>query len=195
MSKSRKEEYAEITRAALLDSARFLFAKNGYQHTSIDEICRRARVTKGALYHHYRNKQDLFADVVETLELDLVNQILHVTADQQELWQTMLKGVDLFLEHCLDPAYRRIVMVDAPAVLGPAQLAKIGERTASGLVRSMVQGLMDQRLIAKQPVDIIVRLLLSVMIEGGMLIGESSSPQKTKKDVRKTLIRFLDALK
>ncbi len=195
MGKTRKEEYAEATRTALLDSAQTLFAQDGYHHTSVDEICRRARVTKGALYHHYRNKEELFADVVESLELDLVERIGAALKDTDDPWAAGLYGVDLFLDHCLDPGYRRIVMIDAPNVLGAPTLAKIGERTAAGLLRTLFQNLMKAKLIAKQPLDVTVRLFSSVLIEGGLLIGESASPTKTKKDVRRMLVRFLEALR
>ncbi len=195
MSKTRKEEYAEATRAALLDSGRALFAEHGYHNTSVDEICRHARVTKGALYHHYRNKEDLFADLVESLEASFVDDVTSNVETGRDLWSALLGGIDMFLDHCTDPAYRRIVLVDAPTVLGPRRLAEIGERTASGLLNTLFDGLMAEGAIARQPVDILVRLFLSVLVEGGLLIGESKRPKKTKQDVRAMITRFLDALK
>ncbi len=195
MNKSRKEEYADATRAALLESAQTLFAENGYHNTSVDEICRLARVTKGALYHHYRNKEDIFADLVETLEIAFVDSLTFDGAEGEGLWKVLADGVDRFLEHCLDPAYRRIVLVDAPNVLGAKRLAEIGERTATGLMRTVFTALIDQNLIAKHPVDITVRLFLSLVIEGGLAIGESKTPSKTKNEVRKLVFGFLDSLK
>ncbi len=195
MSKSRKEEYADATRLALLESAQNLFADQGYHRTSVDEICKNARVTKGALYHHYENKEDLFADLVEMLEADIVQRIADAMDDTSDLWATTVDGIDMFLEHCLDPAYRRIVMIDAPNVIGATRLAQIGERTALGLLRGLFQALMDQKVIAKQPIEVSVRMLLSLLIEGGLLIGESKTPKKTKSEVRKMIRRFLDSLK
>ena len=195
MNKTRKEEYAEATRKALLDSGRALFAEHGYHNTSVDEICRHARVTKGALYHHYRNKEDLFADLVESLETAFVDDVTSKLETGSDLWSALQGGIDMFLDHCTDPAYRRIVLVDAPNVLGTRQLAEIGERTASGLVKTLFDGLMADGTIAKQPTDILVRLFLSVVIEGGLMIGESKRPKKTKQDVRAMIARFLDALK
>lgn len=195
MSKSRKEEYADATRLALLESAQSLFAEQGYHRTSVDEICKNARVTKGALYHHYQNKEDLFADLVEALEAELVQRIADAMDDTRDLWATTLDGIDMFLDQCLDPAYRRIVMIDAPNVIGAKRLAQIGERTALGLLRGLFQALMDQKVIAKQPIDVTVRMLLSLLIEGGLLIGESKSPKKTKSEVRRMIRRFLETLK
>ena len=195
MSKTRKEEYAEATRSALLESARVLFAEHGYHNTSVDEICRHARVTKGALYHHYRNKEDLFADLVETLEAAFVDDVSGTLNANGDLWDALLGGIDMFLDHCTDPAYRRIVLLDAPNVLGPRRLAEIGERTASGLLKVLFEGLMDTGAIAKQPIHILVRLFLSVLVEGGLLVGESKRPKKTKQDVRAMICRFLTSLK
>ena len=94
----------------------------------------------------------------------------------------------------MDPTYRRIVLSDAPGVLGRRQLAEIGERTAEGLVRALLVHMMEKKLIAKQPIDVVSRLLLSVLIEAGFLIGDSSNPQKTKKDVQKSIERYLLSL-
>ena len=194
MSKTRKEEYADATRAALLDSAQSLFADKGYHGTSVDEICTAARVTKGALYHHYRNKEDLFADLVEALEMAFVDTVARTLSLDKDSWALALEGIDQFLDHCLDPAYRRIVLVDAPNVLGARRINEIGERTASGLLRGLFERLIDEKVIAKQPVDIAVRLFSSLIIEGGLLIGESKTPAKTKKEVRRTIVRFLESL-
>ena len=195
MSKTRKEEYADATRAALLESGRTLFAEHGYHNTSVDEICRHARVTKGALYHHYRNKEDLFADLVESLEADVVGKVSGSINADGDLWSALLGGIDLFLDHCTDPAYRRIVLVDGPNVLGQRRLAEIGERTASGLLKTLFEALMADGTIAKQPTNILVRLCLSVLVEGGLIIGESRRPKKAKQDVRAMIIRFLESLK
>ncbi len=194
-SKTRRDENADATRAALLRGARDLFSKKGFHGTSVDEVCAQARVTKGALYHHFRNKDELFAGVVEKLESELIDEISAGALPSSGPWEQMERGIDVFLERCLDATYRRIVLSEAPGVLGRRQLAEIGERTAEGLLRLILSDMMEKKLIAKQPLEIAVRLLLSVLIEAGFLIGESANPQRTKRDVQKSIGRFLESLK
>src|SRR3974377_2138624 len=88
-AKTRKEEYAEATRAALVDVARGLFAERGYAGVSIDEIVQGARVTKGALYHHFADKQALFREVLETIERDIAARMTERAVKERAPWDQL----------------------------------------------------------------------------------------------------------
>src|SRR6516165_10537526 len=116
--KSRQAENSAATRAALVKVARKLFAERGYTEAATEEVVRRARVTRGALYHHFRDKQDLFRAVLHEEERKLAGTVTAAAATEPDPWRALKAGSEAFLDACLDPAVRQIVLIDAPAVLG-----------------------------------------------------------------------------
>src|SRR5437867_10852268 len=100
MVNSRRADHAADTRRALVHGARRLFSRNGYAATSLDEVCERARVTKGALYHHFANKQDLFAAVLDAVEADFVQSGAAAAADDNDVWDALQSAATGFLEVC-----------------------------------------------------------------------------------------------
>ena len=132
-ARSRRAEQSEATRAALLKVARKLFAERGYAAVGTEEIVQRAKVTRGALYHHFRDKKDLFRAVHEQLEAEMVERIAGQLAegnpgDQLEL---LRMGASTFLDHTTGPL-ARITLVDAPSVLGWSEWREIDEKHAHG---------------------------------------------------------------
>src|SRR5438034_2844984 len=112
--KSRRSQHAEDTRTALLKAARRLFGQRGYAAVSLDEVCGRARVTKGALYHHFQNKQDLFLAVYEQLEEDFVEAGTKAVAEgADDFWAVLGAAGRGFLDVCARPGARQIIL-DAP---------------------------------------------------------------------------------
>src|SRR6266446_5965925 len=157
--KSRKEEQTEATRRALIKVARRLFSERGYAETATEEIVKRARVTRGALYHHFRDKQDLFKSVLHEEEQQLARKIATVAMKETDPWQRLLAGSRAFLDACLDSAVQQIVLIDAPAVLGWAGFREIDDAYFLGAMKSTLQAAMDSRVIASQPLDPLAHIL------------------------------------
>src|SRR5438132_9720354 len=116
--RSRRDEYTEATRQALLSAGRNAFANEGYQAAGIEAISRAARVTRGAFYHHFEDKRALFDAVVVALQAETTARIEEKGRAQRKIWDRMNVGIDAYLDACLEPAYGRIVIQEAPAVLG-----------------------------------------------------------------------------
>src|SRR5437660_3961614 len=110
MVNSRRADHAADTRRALVHAARRLFSRNGYSATSLDEVCERARVTKGALYHHFTNKQDLFGAVLDDVEADFVRAGATAVTDDSDVWDALQAAATGFLEVCGRNDTRRIVI-------------------------------------------------------------------------------------
>src|SRR4051795_12872123 len=125
---------AEATRARLLRVARDLFAKRGYAGVPTEEIVRRAKVTRGALYHHFRDKKDLFRAVHEQFERELVEALGEKISGIQDARELLVTGVRSFLDACTDPALAQIALLDAPSVLGWAEWRGGGARPGKGLL-------------------------------------------------------------
>jgi AcrR family transcriptional regulator len=193
---SLKAAQSEATRAALIATARRLFAERGYAEVGTEEIVRAAGVTRGALYHHFAGKKELFEAVYEEVERQLVERIAaSAISSASDPLQALQAGSDAFLDACEDPAVQQIALLDAPSVLGWERWREIGLRYGFGLVQATVQAAMDAGLIERQPVQSLSHLLLGAMDEGAMLIARSDDGGQTRREVGASMARFLEALR
>jgi AcrR family transcriptional regulator len=193
--KNRKAEQSELTRSALVDAARSLFSERGYAGVSTEEIVQAAGVTRGALYHHFRDKLDLFTAVVERLEQEMLERIAATAVEVADPWEQQRTAVGSFLDGCLDPAVQRILLTDAPSVLGLAAWREIEARYGLALVRGGLQSLMDAGLIEPQPIEPLAHMLLGAMAEAGLLIAQADDAETARRDVGDSLDRILRGLR
>src|SRR5262249_43061381 len=147
--KSRRDQHSAATRAALVRVARRLFAEYGYAGTATEDVVRRARVTRGALYHHFRDKRDLFTAVLEEEQKKLAARAAEAAASQPNPWEAMVAGSNAFLDACLDRAVQQIVLVDAPAVLGPERWRESDQRYYLASARAAIEAAIEQGLITE----------------------------------------------
>lgn len=193
--RTRKAEQAEATRSALIQAARELFAQRGYASVGTEEIVQRARVTRGALYHHFAGKEDLFRAVYEELERELVERIAAQAVSAQDPFEALKAGHRAFLDACEDPAIQRIALLDAPSVLGWEEWREIGMRYGFGLVRGTLEAAMEAGLIERQPVVPLSHLLLGAIDEAAMVVARADDGGRTRREVGAALDRYLDMLR
>jgi AcrR family transcriptional regulator len=183
------------TRRVLLQAARPLFAERGYSGVSTEEIVRRAAMTRGALYHHFRDKKDLFRAVFEQLEQEIVEQIAAVAASEPDLWRQQLAALQSFLDICEEPDVQQIALVDAPSVLGWEAWREIEARYGLALVRAGLQAVMDAGIIERQPVEPLAHLILGALMEAGMVIARAEDVDAARKEVGESVERVLEGLR
>jgi AcrR family transcriptional regulator len=186
---------AEATQTALLDAARDLFAARGYAAVPTEEIVQRAGVTRGALYHHFRDKQDLFRAVVEKLEQETVEKIASAAFSEADPWLQQQTALGAFLDVCLEPDVQRIILTDAPSVLGLEAWREIEAKYGLALVRAGLQLVMEAGLIAEQPLDPLAHLLLGALSEAGLVIARAEDPKAARVEVGASVERLLDGLR
>ena len=189
-----REARGDATRDALLRAARELFAERGYAAVGTEEIVRRASVTRGALYHHFADKRDLFRAVHEELEEELVADIADQIGGIDDPWKLIVTGVRAFLDACTDPAIMRISLIDAPAVLGWAQWREIDARYGLGLVSFGLENAIDRGVLAPRPVRPLAHLLMGAMAEAAMVIANADDPPAAREEVEPPLIALLEGL-
>jgi AcrR family transcriptional regulator len=190
-----REEQAAVTRAELLRVARELFAACGYADVGTEEIVRAAHVTRGALYHHFADKRDLFRAVHEQLSDELLERIAARIAGVEGSWEVLETGVRAFLDACTDPAVMRISHLDAPAVLGWAEWREIDARHFLGVVSMGVQEAMDGGVFRPQAVQPLAHMLLGAMVEASMLIASAPDPAVARREVEGPLLALLEGLR
>ncbi|MGW5643948.1 TetR/AcrR family transcriptional regulator [Saccharopolyspora sp. NPDC003752] len=193
-ARPRRVEYSESTRQALVDSAVELFTEHGYAGASLDEIAKRARVTKGALYHHFGGKQALFEAAFDAVETSVVARLAEVISTGSP-WEATRSGLRAFLEVCLEPSYQRIVVQDGPAVMGWERWRAAEEAYTFGVVRGVVGTLVESGDIVPLPVEALARVVFGSLSAGATAIAGSKSPKQARADIGECVERVLDGLR
>ncbi|TAL22826.1 MAG: TetR/AcrR family transcriptional regulator [Frankiales bacterium] len=193
--KSRREEAVDATRAALVDSALRLFTERGFAATSLDDVVRDARVTKGALYHHFKGgKLALFEAVFAEIDLRLAERIAAAVPPDAGPWELVEAGLDAYLEACSDETVRRIMFQEGPVALGYARWRELDGCSSRELLAGAVQGLLDAGLI-QQPMELLTRLLFTTLGEAGHSVAEAEDEEAARAEARRLLLGLLGGLR
>src|SRR5436190_12608623 len=191
----RREADARATREALIQAALQLFTERGYAGVGTEEIVAKAKVTRGALYHHFEDKRDLFRAVFERVEEDLMARIGRSMEIVDDPWELMLAGVAAFLDACEEPAVKRISLTDAPAVLGWSEWREIDNRHGLGLTRAALQGAVDAGVLRPIPVDAMAHLFVAALSEAAFVIAHAEHPRKARAEVDEALEQLIEGLR
>ncbi|GIJ43629.1 TetR family transcriptional regulator [Virgisporangium aliadipatigenens] len=184
------------TRERLIAVARTLFAQRGYADVGTEEIVQTAGVTRGALYHQFRDKAELFTAVVEAVETRIVAEVTAALAEPTtDPVERLISGARAFLAACADPATERIVLRDAPAVLGAARWQELSERYGLGLVQQAVHTLLADGTFAPQPAAPLARLLLGALNEAARYVSAAEDPRAATEECLRIIGGMLDGLR
>ena len=185
----RAEQVAQ-TRQALIDAARARFGAAGYAATSIDDIARDARVTIGALYHHFRTKARLFEAVFEQAHGQMLEAVETRALRSQTPADVLTAAIDGFLDALLDPAIQQILIIDAPAVLGVSRFTELDEKNTFGPLTEAIEA---SGLTVRQP-DVLARLMFGMLARAGMLIATAGDPRQARDEIAATMHEIVLAL-
>jgi len=190
-----REQEALATREALIAAGLELFAARPYSEVGTEEIVRRARVTRGALYHHFADKRDLFRAVHERVEEGLVAGIGARMEGASDPWEVMVRGTRAFLDACDDPAVKRIALTDAPSVLGWSEWREIDERYGLGLMKAALGGAMEAGVIRPAPLEALSHLMLGALAEAAFLIANAEDAPAAREQTEGALLELLEGLR
>jgi AcrR family transcriptional regulator len=188
---SRRQEYSASTKRALVEVATELFAQRGYAGTSLDEIVSGARVTKGALYHHFSGKQALFEAVFEDVEDTAADAIRAVVRGNRDPWEKARAGLRAFLEVVQQRDYRRIVIQDGPAVLGYERYREQEERSTFGIVQEIVSSVLDAYDLEPSMVETFSRVFFGAMSAAGSAVSEAEDSARAGAEVEAAIAFIL----
>ena len=194
--RSKHTERSEATRAALIAAARPLFADRGFAGVGTEEIVRAAGVTRGALYHQFADKRELFAAVFEELEGELAQRTAAAAAASgtDDPLVALRVGSDAWLDACTEPEVQRIVLLDGPAVLGSERWREIGMRYGLGLVEAALQAAIEAGRLAPQPVRPLAHVLIGAVDEAALYVATADDPKAARAEVGAVLDRLLAGL-
>jgi AcrR family transcriptional regulator len=195
MARTKHDLRSEATRRQLVTAARALFGARGYAAVGTEEIVRAAGVTRGALYHQFRDKADLFAAVAEEVEAEIAERIAAGAAGAAaDPVEALRAGARLFLDACAEPAVERIILLDAPAVLGWEAWRDLAGRYGLGLVQLGLQSAMDAGAIAPQPVVPLAHVLIGALDECALYIAQSENPAEAREQCAAIFDRILHSI-
>jgi AcrR family transcriptional regulator len=188
-------ERSETTRAALITAGRELFGARGYADVGTEEIVRAAGVTRGALYHHFDGKRDLLSAVYEQVESELAAKVAESLSGAERPLEVMREGAAMLLDAALEPEVQRIVLLDAPSVLGWEEWREIGLRYALGLMEGTLAAAMDAGEIRRQPLRPLAHALLGALDEVAMLVARAEDPVTARAEAGETLTGLIESLR
>jgi len=175
-------------------AARDLFGERGYAATSIDEVASRAGVTKGAFYHHFGGKADLFQEVYEQVKREVSDQVVSVF-NEPDHWKAVIGGCQLMIDAQLDPAVRRIALHDARSVLGWDVVRQIESRYGAVGIRGALRKAMNGGVIEPQPLRPLALLLAGALSEACFYVADADDPAAAREEVGRLIERILEGLK
>ena len=190
-----KAAQSEATRTKLLAVARELFGARGYADVGTEEIVRQAGVTRGALYHQFADKRQLFEAVFEQLEQEIIVASAGRMADHPDdmvaAFRAACRG---WLEVCLEPDIERIVLIDAPAVLGWETWREIGERYGLGAVIASLEAGMASGALARQPVRPLAHIIVGALDEAALYVARADDKPTALAESEAVIDRLIDSL-
>jgi AcrR family transcriptional regulator len=196
VTRKTQAERTEATRTALIVAARPLFAGRGYAGVGTEEIARAAGVTRGALYHHFEGKRELFEAVYEQIEIELAERIAAgaLEANASSPLVAMKAGAEMFLLASTEPETQQIVLLDGPSVLGWDRWREIATEHGLGLIEATLQAAIEAEEIDSQPVRPLAHVLMGALDEAAMLVARAEDAERMRAEVGRTLAVLLDGL-
>jgi AcrR family transcriptional regulator len=194
---SRRQQYSAATRAALIEQGEQLFTEYGYSATSLDAIVAGAEVTKGALYHHFSGKQALFEAVFERVEAAAAQAVTNAVEGHDDPWEKALAGLRAFLDVVRQPTYRRIVILEGPAVLGWTRFREQAERSTFTTVLEIVSSVLQANgpELDEEMVDTFSRIFFGAMSSAGEWVSTSQDPNAAAARVEAAIGFILNGMR
>src|ERR1700728_2273386 len=193
----RRPEHAPDPRAALVASARRLFAAQGYDGTGTEQIVADARVTRGALYHHFHDKADLFRAVMAEAAASVAQRLIdeQLASEVPSPLAEIQGGISAFLDVCVGGDFQRIVLVDGPRVLGSDAWDDLVERYGRSILEEWLARCVQAGDLEPVPVRSLARLLIAMLTEASLAIARAASPEQTRAELGIVLDRILTGLR
>jgi AcrR family transcriptional regulator len=187
-------ERRATTRTALLAAARELFTEKGFAATGREEIAARAGVTRGALYHHFESKRDAFAAVAEELDAELGARVMAAARKSRSPYEQIRSSARACIEAYAEPAVMRILLTDAPAVLGQEWVRRSNEAACVTMLTPALESAARDGHAIPGDVHLAAQLLLGMLNEAGAIIAAAANPAATLRRVRPTVDAMIERL-
>ena len=171
------------------------FTERGYAATSIEDIIQRAGVARGALYHHFSGKDALFPAVYEAVQAEAVSGVMAAALATHEPWAAVRAGLSAFLDACLDPTFRRVVVLDSVSVLQQEVWEGGIEHVELPMLRTVLTPLIATQALPGVAVEPLVHVALGGLYGAALYIARSRQPKAARGEVEAVLDTLIDGLR
>lgn len=190
-ARSRREEYAEATYGALVESAAACFSESGFAATSLDCVAHRACVTKGAIYHHFGSKRDLFLAVLARQQERMAGVADEAGAHATDVWGGMVAAFDAFLELISDPVYQRLCWIEGPSALGFEDWWQFGEHYEIEVIRRQLDRAAAAGVLVVEDLDMLAHVLFGAVAAGVLAMVRSQDPSVERARFRSVMLTMM----
>jgi AcrR family transcriptional regulator len=187
-------ERGKATRERLVEAGRDLFGEHGYEATSIEAILERAGVRRGALYHHFESKQELFDAVLDRVVSEIASEVRLIAGAKRDPVESLHAGCGAWLKKALDPAFQRIALLDPPSVVGWTRWRALDEEHTLGGLRRNLQTIADEGRLAADNTELLAHMILAAVNEAALTIARADDPAAALRDAEATVDALLDGL-
>lgn len=187
-------ERGRATRERLVAAGRELFGERGYDATSIEAILEAAEVARGALYHHFPNKEALFDAVLERVTIEAASTVAKTARAAPDPVAGLRSGCAAWLQMALDPATQRIVLLDAPVVVGWRRWRELDEKHTLGRLRANLHDIAESGRLPTGDVDVLAHMLLAAVNEAALLVARAQDPEAALRSTQAAVDTLLDRL-
>ncbi|WP_413219640.1 TetR/AcrR family transcriptional regulator [Tritonibacter mobilis] len=194
MARKSRQDTTEETRLRLVAAARQVFVKNGYADTAMEDLTSAAGLTRGALYHHFGDKKGLLKAVAQDIEIEMDERLLAAAHQAQNTWAGLQRRCHRYLEMALEPDVQRIVLRDAPALLGLSYTEECQRSCVASLAR-VLQELMQEQIIHKGDPEMLARVLNGGLVHAALWISSEEDPRARLESAITTIDTLLSGLK
>lgn len=195
---TRRDMHAELTRTAVLDAARALFVAKGFDATSVDEIAQASQSSKGAVYHHFRDKQEIFAEVFRSSQSDIMRAVLpsalESMPDDASPWEQALLAISAVLHCYVENHDARVLLRESASALGWDRKQTVDEEMALPLLRAVLSELIEAGEVAPVPVGVTAELLYALLSKTGPIIAAAEDPAHAVSEIEPVLFSLLNGL-
>lgn len=192
--KKNKEETAATIRK-LIDTARLFFTEKGYADTALEDIVHEAKLTRGALYHHFGSKKGLFLAVLEVVQQEVADRVEAEASQSDDVWEQLLFGCRAFVAAAVEPARRRILLIDGPAVLGWDAWRGMDARNSMRHLQEQLQSMQRQGHLQQVPIEAMTHFLSGALNESALWIAQMPEDSGALEDTMNIIARYLNGLK
>lgn len=189
-----RSEKGLATRDRIVGAATRLFTAAGYEGTSIEDLLGELQISRGALYHHFNGKDELFEAVLERVEADIAQVTRDATAGISDPVIALRTGVDAFLRMARDETVKRIVLIDAPAVLGWEKWREIDARHGFGLMKASLKAAAKKKRLRAELIEIYAHILLAGVMETALVIARADDSEKATRNGRTAIAELISKL-
>lgn len=191
---STRSAKGQATRGRIVQIATGLFAAAGYEATSIETVLARSGLSRGALYHHFEDKQALFVAVLEAIEARIAQATVDASRGIADPVAALQAGCDAWLDVSADPAIRQIVLIDAPSVVGWQKWREIDARFGFGLLKGSLERIAAAGRMRRERVEMLAHILLAASMEVALVVARAADPAAAAASGKAELRGLIDRL-